>query len=536
MKRLRIYIILFFLLLIPLIALNNFWKQLDYAVYKSFYLYVSEEDKFLRPDIALIDLPYNSNVSGGDRRENYRSRMADLLFTIDSIAKPELKPKAVILDIWFSQDKIGLDTLKKAIKKLRDDGIRVYAVFNMLDYKDAMSFEERNNKMDIELYDKYLDGKRLHNLFYARHDVVSYSSLIHFKKEDGQDKIILSLPFKVAKDDDKMNYKKSDSTVNKNFILPLGDQKELENRTYTFKHEAGKTRGGIFEGPSNNPLSINGIHLIVCSLEADYKKNIEQSGPHLLAWALNDQLKPVPIAKKPMESMVFIMAMLLFFSFFVAQIYALLFKFVRKLQTKPRIISALSFLIGTFLYLGTGFLLLNFMDTIIPIGLTLVSMLMVSLMAAHFCNKFLITKFAEGSDKYDVFISYSHAHKDEVKKNIYQPLSEFTKSNGEKLNIFFDEKSIGIGEAFTSKYMWGIVDSKYFVSFISEDYYGKSHCKNELDLAYFRTLENPPLIQIYPIAKDIKYVPEIYRPRLTNVIDGKDDCIQDLLKKLDDEK
>jgi len=107
-----------------------------------------------------------------------------------------------------------------------------------------------------------------------------------------------------------------------------------------------------------------------------------------------------------------------------------------------------------------------------------------------------------------VFIIYSHSQGDWVFKNVYEPLAAFRKPNGEKLNIFFDKNSIGIGEAFTSKYMWAIVDTKNFIAVLSEDYYKKNHCRNELDCAVKRMVEK--LLKIQMIAFSFEAVPEAY--------------------------
>jgi hypothetical protein len=122
----------------------------------------------------------------------------------------------------------------------------------------------------------------------------------------------------------------------------------------------------------------------------------------------------------------------------------------------------------------------------------------------------LVTGVAEGGEKYDIFISYSHGPKAEwVEKNVYEPLTKYRKPNGDKLSIFFDKKSIGIGEAFTSKYMWAIVDTKLFVPIVSDEYYGKNHCKNELDLAVNRYVEK--LMNINMLAFNFEAVPTPYR-------------------------
>ena len=127
-----------------------------------------------------------------------------------------------------------------------------------------------------------------------------------------------------------------------------------------------------------------------------------------------------------------------------------------------------------------------------------------------FAYKFLVTGVAEGAEKYDIFISYSHGPKAEwVEKNVYEPLAAYRKPDGDKLNIFFDKKSIGIGEAFTSKYMWAIVDTKCFIPVVTDEYYGKNHCRNELDLAVNRYVEK--LIDINMLTFNFEAVPDPYR-------------------------
>ena len=78
-----------------------------------FYLNVSEEKKSLRNDITLLDLPHSEDV------QDYRFRLAGLLNTINSLITEKQKPKAVLLDIYFSKDDRGIDTLQKAIEQLR---------------------------------------------------------------------------------------------------------------------------------------------------------------------------------------------------------------------------------------------------------------------------------------------------------------------------------------------------------------------------------------------------------------------------------
>jgi hypothetical protein len=142
--------------------------------------------------------------------------------------------------------------------------------------------------------------------------------------------------------------------------------------------------------------------------------------------------------------------------------------------------------------------------------LTLWGMILATLLTWRYSLKFMLPAVAEGSGAYDVFISYSHAESDFVHNKIYLPLSNARDSKGEPLSIFYDKNSIGISAEFTSKYMWAIANSKWFLPVFSKGYYDRNHCRNEVHLAYKRAVEKK--IQITGVAKgfDEETVPPIY--------------------------
>ena len=231
-------------------------------------------------------------------------------------------------------------------------------------------------------------------------------------------------------------------------------------------------------------------------------------GPYVLTWAISDLLDENVRLNLPIENLYVVIGQMFFFAFFVVLIFALIYKYVKLLQTKPVIIAILSFLTGI-LFLFIYYKLILTFKSVIPVGQTVAAMLVSAGLSWRFAYKFLVTGVAEGAQKYDVFISYSRSQSDWVVKNVYEPLAAYRKPDGDKLNIFFDKKSIGIGEAFTSKYMWAIVDSKLFVPVVSDDYYGKNHCRNELDLAVNRNVEKKLTINM--VAFNFEAVPEPYR-------------------------
>jgi len=63
-----------------------------------------------------------------------------------------------------------------------------------------------------------------------------------------------------------------------------------------------------------------------------------------------------------------------------------------------------------------GKLILSF-NYVIPAGHTIVAMIIASFLSWRFAHKFLVTGVAEGSQKYDVFISYSRSRR-LVNKNV----------------------------------------------------------------------------------------------------------------------
>ncbi len=498
-KRLAIYLLLFVVFLGIMASLPSFWQSLDYFVYRTFYLDNSKNIE-LSEDIVLVDIPHKREGSAAFDRGDYRSRLSNLLDSIGAHHDADDRPDAVILDIYFSNEPEGLETLKSALKRLKDKNIKVYAVYDMLNH-DRDVFERNEEMQAVDIYDHYLEGNRLHTIFEQKKGVLSYNSELRFPKKKGGYVFIEALASRVARDIGKKNT--STANNSRSYILPVGNENSIENNTYQFTPLTDSTSVGSFSAD----MVMNDKIIIVGSLEADYLDSWQKTGTHLLAWALFDQLNSNNLAKQPLDNPVVILGIILFIAFFTALIFALLFKYVKILQTKPFAIAVLSFLISTSLLLGVGAAILA-MGKVIPVGLPILTILLTSILSWRFAHKFLVTGIAPGSEKYDVFISYSHGNSDWVIKNIFEPLKDFRKPDGSTLNIFFDTKSIGIGEAFTSKYMWGIVDSKIFIPIISEEYYGKNHCRNEMDLAYKRSVEK--LLDILPIVFSYQAVPEIY--------------------------
>ncbi|WP_339708426.1 TIR domain-containing protein [uncultured Kriegella sp.] len=494
LKRLAVYLFIFVLLLSIAATLTNFWQSLDYYVYRTFYLDRSEQIE-MSTGIHLIDLPHHAENKTNYDRSNYRKRLSNLL---DTIAAAKGTPRAVLLDIYFENEPQELETLKKALKNIGEK-TKVYGVYDMREY-EQITFEENEGSQAVDIYENYLEGFRLHSMFEEKMGILFYESELPFPREAGGYELIEAVASKVARD---VKLENTPTLESRSYVLPLGNTQSVKRQTVQFLHASDRTTGGSF----SSSFDIDDKILIIGSLTADRIAKINKTGTHLVAWALMDQINNNTLAKQPLTQPYVYIGLVLFFAIFTALLFALFFKYLKKLQTKPLIIAVLSFLTSAALLLCVGAAILSF-GQVIPMGLPLITILLSAVLSWRFAYKFLVTGIAEGAQKYDVFISYSRGNSDWVIKNVYEPLTAFRKPNGDKLNIFFDRDSIGIGEAFTAKYMWAIVDSQVFIPVFSEEYYGKNHCSNEMDLAYKRSVEK--LITILPVAFSYESVPQIY--------------------------
>lgn len=508
-ERLAIYLLTFFAILaISFILLNGFWKQLDHGIYKVLYMDNAEAQEKLSPKIVVVDIEKPNLDSKDASLGIFRKRIISFLNTVGEHQQTNNEhSEAILLDISFSKDSIQLEELKQAIKAIKAKRIKVYAIYSLINYFEKTPIFEANELEQASvLYDSLLDGGRLHAAFVVANDLISYPSDLFLTGAFVDTVKIESIIKRVTLDENSSHFNPGFQQL----VTPLGPQESMMAQTYSFvepKEDSIATGTFIPKDADSPALDLDDKFILVGDLKNDYQQDIATPRTFFMAWALNEKIIPEKIVKQPLDSITVKIGQTLFFSFFTVLIFAFLFKYIKTLQTKPKTLAVLAFVIGLLFFAIYGALVYSF-EKIIPVGLTLIGMLIATILAWRFAYKFLVTGVAEGSQKYDVFISYSHGNSEWVKKNVYQPLLEYRKPNGDKLEIFFDEKSIGIGEAFTSKYMWGIVDSKFFIPVISEEYYKKNHCRNEMDLAYKRYVEK--LLHLLPIAFSFASVPEIY--------------------------
>ncbi|MCZ6594213.1 MAG: toll/interleukin-1 receptor domain-containing protein [Bacteroidetes bacterium] len=527
LKRLAIYLITFLITLILALNLGN-WRKVDNFLV-GYSNRTSEQENIVNKDLVFVHI--DQNPSGENGCESFylkRRNTIDLLNAIAEQAAINNGPKGVVLDIWFGRDNTEQQNLLEAIQYLQAYDTPVYAAYNINASGqsvviDSVDFDNLEAAHLTEVYNILSNGDeepnsgsgRYHTNFYPERDMASYENDFIFRSGTfGDSTLIESLFYKVVQDlgDSKAMLLED---KRRGSIVPYASISEMQMRSYFFNPDSTLSINSFipYQGmdPADQIIDMDEKIVIVGDPVSDVIDlgSASVPGPYVVTWAISDLLDENIRLKLPLESTSVIIGQMLFFAFFVALAFALIFKYVKSLQTKPLIIAILSFLVVLLLLFIYYKVILTF-KAVIPVGQTIIAMIVAAGLSWRFAHKFLVTGIAEGSQKYDVFISYSHGPKAEwVEKNVYEPLAAYRKPSGDKLNIFFDKKSIGIGEAFTSKYMWAIVNTKCFIPVLTDEYYGKNHCKNELDLAVNRYVEK--LININMLAFNFEAVPAPYR-------------------------
>lgn len=523
-KRLAIYLFTFLFLLILGLSITSFWKKWDVAFYKKVYMDDSNAAAKLSSNIAVVDIRKPDLDSKNESLKQFRKSIISFLNTVEQHKTNDESPQAIIFDVSFSSDTTQLKELREAIEKVKAKRIDVYAVYSLINYFDIDPLYETNDfKQARILYDSVLVGGRLHSGFVADKKLIYYPSDIYLNTTFGDTVKIESIIKRVALNKDANNFEQEFQ----NLVAPLGPNDAIEAQTYTFfePQEASKSFGSF-----NKTLDMHEKYVLVGDLVNDKDKDIETPRTYFLAWALNERIIENKIAKQPIDNLGIIIGQTLFFSFLVVLMFALLFKYIKRLQTKPVPLAIISFIISLIFFSIYGLLMFSGNNgKVIPIGMTLMGMAVAAFLTWRFALKFLVMGIIEGSGEHDVFISYSHNDYDWVKENLYLPLTEFKKKDGSKLKIFFDENSIGVGEQFTIKYMKGIADSKVIIPVISETYNVKNHCQNELNMAIKRSVEK--LMVMTPITFNFDIVPQI----LTHILILDVNQNKDFMKSLEAE-
>jgi len=498
LRRLGLPLLAFFAVL-ALVAASGAQRPLDYAAYR-FQLSDRHEDLELSDEIRLVDLPYPTAMQDRGDPTLFRARLAELLGAF--AADPANLPKAVVLDIWFSKDDRGLAPLAEAIRHLEQSRVPTYASFNP-EAEGRADFDALMREHAQTLYQDTLTGYG-HTLVYLHRGILSYKRELGFPTPAGT-RYLRALPSTVARD-----LQWPDAFAASSLVVPVGNERSVDERTVKFVHEGDAPNGGRFVragAPAPVTPDFRGAVVVVGSFAADVHAGAPQAGPKLVAWALDDARRGHRNARVPLDHPGVVAGLVIALGLVTIAAFGLLFKFVAPLQSRPAVLALGGTLTGAIALFLVGAACYA-MGFVMPVGLGVCAIVLAAGLGWRYASRYLAAGAAEGSGQYDVFISYSRSQGDWVAENVFKPLSALRKADGQPLKIFFDRTEIDLGEAFTAKYMWAIVESRVFVPVFSADYYGKNHCRNEMDLAFKRHVDKR--LRIAPIALAEGAVPEIF--------------------------
>lgn len=498
LRRLGLPLLVFFAVL-ALVAAAGVHRPLDHAAYRAQFA-GQADDLELSDEIRLVDLPYPSAMQDRGDPTLFRARLADLLAAL--AADPSNLPRAVVLDAWFSKDDRGLQMLLDAVRALEQVKVPTYASFNP-EAEGRADFDALMREHAQPLYEVTLTGYG-HTLVHLHRGILSYQRELAFPTPAGT-RYLRALPSTVARD-----LQWPDAFEAGSLVVPVGSERSVDERTVTFLHEGDLPTGGrFFRAGAADPVTpeFRAAVVVIGSVAADVHAGAPQAGPKLVAWALDDARRGHRNARVPLDHPGVVAGLVIAMGLVTIASLGLLFKFVTPLQSRPAVLGVGGALTGLVALALTG-AACRAMGFVMPVGLPVVAVVLAAGLGWRHAAKYLAAGAAEGTGKYDVFISYSRSQGDWVADHVFKPLSALRKPDGQPLKIFFDRTEIDLGEAFTAKYMWAIVDSRVFVPVFSADYYGKNHCRNEMDLAFKRHVDKR--LRIAPIALADGAVPEIF--------------------------
>lgn len=112
---------------------------------------------------------------------------------------------------------------------------------------------------------------------------------------------------------------------------------------------------------------------------------------------------------------------------------------------------------------------------------------------------------------YDVFLSHASEDKDEVAR----PLATCLEDRG--LRVWYDESELKIGDNLVAKLNAGITASRFGILVLSNNYFGKSWTKYELDsLEYLAVTEDRTLFPIWHNIRESEV--RSFRPSLAKLL------------------
>ena len=490
------------------------WQMADHLVFRSLYLTRTPEPA---ADIRLIDIDYPAQAREGSP-QGYREAQGSALAQLVALPVP---PRAVLIDIWISNNPDGAAALTQGIAALHAKGVKVYA---------AVEPKNRQGKLSADymtwhfapIYTDALDGHGHTQLEYA-FGMLKYQRELRLQTAAGET-LLPALPVLAAVD-------QADS-LPASLVIPIGDDALFKPLTHHLASAAGRFEPPI---PPGAVLS----YVIVGSFKEDSDNALQRPGPLLLAWALSDLLAgKASVAREPLNHPLALVGLSALALLWAMAGFALTFRIVRariapvRWPAAAKGLALAAFGLTAVLLLGAGGIVL-LAGRVIPVALPMACAALGALAAWFGARRWidneqvrreLAGSCEERAIQYDVFVSYAHdpaENKAWVKSVVVAPLAALRHADGRPYKIFFDEAEIKVGRQWKSEIELALLGSRCVVPVYSARYFGRPYCREEVEMADQLRIEGR--LHMFPVARNVEGVPERYL-RKVQYIDARADA------------
>ncbi len=453
-----------------LLALLLPWRETDFALFgllpRAGSVHLDE------PRIALVDVEHSLDET------QYRPRLAQALQLLAQA--PGGPPLVVVVDVHLQDKQPGLEEVVAAVQALQQRRCLVFGVVDVL-VPNQNKLLDRNylSRHARQIYIALLDGFG-HTLIQRSGKTAFYEAYLTLPGGE----VRPSLPTLVA--EHKSLAGLHPDALRGMQVLDVGNDAELLARTHVLEQNRLRPAPGA-------PADLAGKIVIVGSPRSDHGDSAGHAGPHLLAWALNAQLRNPrnPGVAALLHTPWLLVSLVLLFALLSAH---LTHHAARRWQVLRGGSSVWTPLVGV-ATAGIGLVGLTAFALLMghvyaQWSLVLISATLASVLTwcyARADRAWAQREWAGQQPKpCDVFISYSHTAPGSggwVDKHVYDTLAPLRRPDGAALKIFLDRYDIRVGQAWPRRLAEAINQSKVFIAVYAGDYFDKAICLAEIEHA-----------------------------------------------------
>ena len=376
------------------------WQMADHLVFRSLYL---TQTPTPGAAIRLIDIDYPEEVKR-EQPQRYRETLGSALSQLAALPVP---PRTVLIDIWFSSNPAGAESVIQGIAALRAKGAKVYAAVDPKDRhgKNAGDFMKSHHEA---IYSSALDGYGHTQLAYG-FGVLKYERELVLPVAGGEIRLT-ALPVRAAIETARAD------TLPASLVVPLGADAAFKPFTHRLTGAAATINPAL---PAAEPPT----YVIVGSFAEDSDNVLKRPGPLLLAWALSDLTAGrASVAREPLNHPLALLGLSALAALLAWSAFQLAFRILRagvapsRWSALARGLAPAAFVFSAVMLLCAGGIVL-LAGRVIPLALPIACAALAAAFAWHGARDWITNEQVrrelggQGEERalqYDVFVSYAH--------------------------------------------------------------------------------------------------------------------------------